>query len=353
MISTDVKTMNAVVLEKPGMLVYETVSVPPLKPDEVLLRVGAASICGSDVLRVYEGHAKVLPLILGHECAGTIAAVGSAVSPEMIGKRCAVIPLIPTMDTDLSQRGLYASSPGYSFIGSRINGGFAEYLVAPAVNLIELPPNVPLEIGALLEPCTVAYHALLRGGGAAGRRVAVLGAGSIGLLVVQIARAMGAAHIIAIDIAEHRLAAAREFGADMTLNPRALDVAAAVLEQTGFGVDLALEAAGAPSALEQSIYITRPGGDIVLIGNQPQHEHLSLTLIEQLMRRQLNLHGAWMSYSAPFPGQEWRGVLDLMAAGALNLEAMITRRIGLAELPAMFAEIHSRASEQRKVIIAP
>jgi L-iditol 2-dehydrogenase len=350
---TEHNRMCAVVLERAGTLVYREVPLPALQPGWVRLTMGAASICGSDVLRVYEGHAKVLPIILGHECAGTVTAVGEGVDAGLIGKRCAIIPLIPTMDTDLSRRGLYASSPGYSFIGSRIDGGFADQIAAPAANIIELPDSVSLEIGALLEPCTVAYHALLRGGGAAGKRVAVLGAGSIGLLTVQIAVALGAAQVIALDIADHRLAAAREFGASAVINPRSSDAVAEVLALTSDGVDLALEVAGAPSALEQSIYITRPGGDIVFVGNQPQDASLSLAHIEQVMRRQLNLHGAWMSYSAPFPGREWHGVLDLMAAGALKLEAMISHRVTLAALPQMFAQIHNRAVELRKVIVTP
>lgn len=346
--------MNAVVLEAPEQLAFRSLDTPTPGDGDVLIKVGATSICGSDLLRVYAGHAKVLPIVLGHESAGEIVAVGAGVSPDRVGERVALAPLVPNMAHEIAaDYGLYGSAPGYSFIGSRVNGGFAEYVVAPAGNAIPLPDGVPTEIGALLEPCTVAYHSLKRGGGVAGKRVAVLGVGSIGLLTVQMARALDAAQIIAVDIADHRLAAAAEFGASVTINPRTTDPVAAVMDATGLGADVTLEVAGVAATLELSVPITRPGGEVVLVGNQPKDATIRLEWIEQIMRRQLNLHGALMSYSPPFPGEEWSTVLDLMAAGKLNLEAMISHRIQLAELPDLFAQIHAGALVMRKVIVAP
>lgn len=347
------KTMNAVVLEAPQQLAYTQIPVPQPDPGWVLMRVGAVSICGSDVLRVWHNHARVLPIVLGHECAGTIVAVGAGVDESRIGQQVAIIPLIPNMDSPISEMGFYSSSPGYSFIGSRINGGFAEYVAVPAANTIALPDGVPLEIGALIEPTTVGYHALKRSGGAAGRSVAVFGVGSIGLFTIQVARALGAKQIIAVDIDDEHLEAAAQFGADVTLNPQRVDVVEAIMAATEYGVDLSLEVAGLPVTLEQAILSTRAGGDVGLVGNQPVAEQVSLNLVEQFMRRQLNMHGCWMSYSAPFPGAEWQDVLKMMMTGQLALDAMITHRVRLNELPGIFAQIQRHEIAYRKIIVQP
>ncbi len=345
------ETMNAVVLEAPEKVVYKQIPTPTLEPGWVLLHVGAVSICGSDVLRVWSGHARVLPIVLGHECAGTVAAVGEGVDAALIGKRAALIPLIPNFDSPLSAMGFYSSAPGYSFIGSRINGGFAEYVAVPAGNIIELPADVSMEIGALLEPCVVALHAINRGGGVKDRSVAVFGVGSIGLLTIQIAKVLGARQIIAVDVSDAHLEAAVEFGAHVTLNPKTTDVPKAIADATTHGADLSIEVSGAPAALMQSILSTRAGGDVAIVGNQPVHKEISLDFFEQMMRRQLNLHGAWMSYSAPFPGMEWQSVLNMMNAGQLALDEMITHRITLDALPAMFDRIHQGGFEYRKIVI--
>ncbi len=344
-------SMNAVVLSAPQQIACQTIAIPNLEPGWVLLRVGAVSICGSDVLRVWHGHARVLPIVLGHECAGTVVAVGDGGDTALIGRRFALIPLIPHMDSPISAMGYYSSSPGYSFIGSRINGGFAEYVAAPVSSIIELPENVPLEIGALLEPCTVAYHALNRGGGVAGKTVVVFGAGSIGLLTIQVAYALGAARIIAVDLSNAHLQSATKFGAEIVLNPQTTDVVEAIMSLTTYGADLAIEAAGSPTTLMQAVLSTRAGGDVVLVGNQPVSKQISLDLIEQIMRRQLNLHGSWMSYSAPFPGREWSGSLALMQAGKLALDAIISHRISLSELPAMFTRIRQGGFDYCKIMV--
>ncbi|MCA9889540.1 MAG: galactitol-1-phosphate 5-dehydrogenase [Anaerolineae bacterium] len=344
-------TMNAVVLEAPQQIVYKQIPVPELEAGWVLLKVGAVSICGSDVLRVWHGHARVVPIVLGHECAGTVVKVGNGVDEDLMDRRFALIPLIPNMESPISKMGFYSSSPGYSFIGSRINGGFAEYVAVPATNIIELPDAVPVDIGALIEPSTVAYHALNRGGGVKGKSVAVFGVGSIGLLTIQMAKALGADQVIAVDIADHQLEAARQFGAHETVNARDSVASESIMAMTTYGVDLSVEVAGVPATLMQAIFSTRAGGDVVLVGNQPVEKEIKLDFFEQFMRRQLNMHGSWMSYSAPFPGIEWQGTLDMMQDGRLKLEDMITHRIALNELPNMFQQIHEGGIAYRKIMV--
>lgn len=343
--------MNAVVLEAPQQLVYKQIPVPHLEAGWVLLQVQAVSICGSDVLRVWHGHARVLPIVLGHECAGTVVRVGAGVDESLIGRRFALIPLIPNMESAISRMGFYSSSQGYVFIGSRINGGFADYIAVPASNIIELPDSVPAEIGALIEPTTVAYHALNRGGGVLGKSIVVFGVGSIGLLIIQLARALGAERVIAADIADHHLESARHFGAHNLINPLRHDPVEAVMDITEHGADLSIEVAGVPKTLMQAVLSTRAGGDVVLVGNQPVDQQISLDFIEQFMRRQLNMHGSWMSYSAPFPGMEWHHTLKMMQIDQLHLDEMITHRVHLDELPAIFDQIRQGRIEYKKIVV--
>ncbi len=345
--------MKAVVLKEAETLVHEDVTVPEPQPGEVRLRVDATSICGSDLLRVFHGHAKRMPLILGHEAAGTIEAVGSGVSPDLIGKRAAIAPLIPDMTSDASQRGLYSASSNYSFIGSRQNGSFAEFVTLPQQNAVIIPDDLDINVGALIEPTTVTIHALQRAGFEPGMTVAVMGVGSIGLLTVIMARYMGASQIVASDIADNRLQAAASFGATVTVNPQQGDAVSQIREATDGGVDLAVECAGSPIALEQAARSLRPGGRLVLVGNQPQDKTLPLTFIEHIMRQEINVYGSWMSYSAPFPGGEWALAIEAMQQDTLSFQQMVTHTIGLPELPDMFSKIHNREMQHRKIIVQP
>jgi L-iditol 2-dehydrogenase len=343
--------MKAVVLKKPHTLVYQEIPTPKPGPGQVLLQVKAASICGSDMLRVYHGAAKVLPLVLGHECAGLVAAVGAGVSPNLVGRAAALAPLVPCMACPNCRRGQYSACPHYSFIGSRVNGGFAEYLAAPAANMVWLPEGVTFDHGALVEPLSVARHALDRGGGAQGKQVVVVGVGSIGLLTVQMAAVCGAAQVIALDVVDANLRAAEFMGTAAGINARRVDAAEEVLILTGGGADMTLEISGAPAGLALAVAVTRPGGHVVFVGNQPENDALPMALVEQVMRRELNLHGAWMSYSAPFPGHEWSETLHAIAAGRLRLADMITHHTTLANLPAMFARLHAGMEPHRKILI--
>lgn len=345
------KMMNAAVLEGLGKIVYREVERPAPAAGEVLMRVRAASICGSDVSRVLKGH-RVVPLILGHEAAGDVVEVGPGVDGELTGLRAAVVPLMPCMRCAYCLQGLYSACTGYSFIGSRRNGTFAEFVTLPVENLLPLPGDLDFEAGALIEPATVALHALERGGFESGQSAAALGAGSIGLMAVQWLRKLGAEKIFVSDLDEENLACARSFGAHAAFNPLREDIVSRVVEETG-GVDLALELAGAPQALTQSIEITRPRGSVVLTGNQPKDAVFPAGLMEQITRKELHVSGTWMSYSAPFPGHEWTDAAEALRSGDLNAAEMITHRFPLSEVEAVFKGIADRSFTYRKIILVP
>jgi len=345
--------VKAAVLKGPATLVYEDVETPALKPGAVLVRVKAVSICGSDLLRVFHGTAHAYPLILGHECAGVVEGVGAGVPTGMIGARVAVIPLVPCLGCASCERGLYSACARYSFIGSRRAGGFAEYVAAPLRNVMPLPDTLDFEIGAILEPATISLHALERGGLTEGDRVAIFGAGSVGLCAVQWARLRGARQIIATDVVVENLALARALGAHATLNGARDTVAARILKLTGDGVDVALEVAGTPATLRQAVAATRPRGVVVLVGNQPGDAAVPASVIDGLMRRELDVRGGWMSYSEPFPGHEWTDTLAAAERGELRLRAMISHHFPLSEAPDVFRRIHDHALPHRKIILTP
>ena len=258
-------------------------------------------------------------LVLGHECAGVIAAVGDGVSPDLVGQAAAVIPLVPCFECEQCEAGRYSACHKYSFIGSRQNGGYAEFVELPERNAFHLPDGIDLEAAALIEPSTVARHILDLGNFEAGQSAIVLGAGSVGLMAVQWLRILGARLIISTDIVPENLNMARELGAHVTLNPKEVDVREEVKKLAGDGVDLAIEAAGSPQALAQTIQVTRPRGNVVCGGNQPPEASLPMTFIEDLMRKELRLNGCFMSYSAPFPGHEWTESVQAMLNGQLNV----------------------------------
>lgn len=344
--------MKAAVLENKGILTYKEVPTPEPGPGHVRLKVKAISICGSDIKRYVDGH-RMYPLILGHENSGIIDRVGSGVSERYIGKHAAIIPLVPCFECEQCRRGYYSACHSYSFIGSRQSGGFAEYVDLPERNAFILPDDLPFEHTALIEPSTVARHMLALGDFRSGQTAVVLGAGSIGLMIVQWLRILGAQQIVVTDILDENLQIAAKIGAHVTLNPSKVDLIKEVQKLLGDGADLTLEATGVPQVLEQTLSVTCPRGKVVLAGNQPLDKSLSLTFIESMMRREISLIGCFMSYSAPFPGHEWRETIAALSDGSLDMDTLISHRFPLSKAPEIFEKIGAHQLAHQKIILNP
>ena len=344
--------MRAAVLEDRQVLAIRQVPDPVPGLGEVLLEVRASAVCGSDIHRYLRGH-RTYPMILGHEAAGVIRSVGEDVDPALVGRRAALVPLVPCHVCEQCRAGRFSACVAYSFIGSRRDGAFAELVALPWRNVLPVPDGLAFESAALIEPSTVARHMLDLGRFAPGGSAVVLGAGSIGLMLVQWLRVLGASQIVATDIVAANLEVARMVGATVTLDATRDDVAGEILRLTGGGVDLALEATGSPAALTQTIEVTRPRGSIVLGGNQPPDATLSMELIERLMRKELTLTGCFMSYSAPWPGHEWTDGLAAVLDGGLDMNAMISHRAPLSDAPRLFAAIGAHQLSHRKIVFDP
>jgi threonine dehydrogenase-like Zn-dependent dehydrogenase len=344
--------VKAAVLEGRGALAYRDVPTPDPGPGEVLLRVRASAVCGSDIHRFVRGH-RTYPMILGHEAAGVITAAGPGADPGLVGRHAALVPLVPDHTCPECLAGRFSACGSYTFIGSRRAGAFAEYVALPSENAFLVPDETPFEAAALIEPSTVARHMLDLGSFVAGQSAVVFGAGSIGLMLVQWLRILGASLVVASDVVDANLDVARSLGAHVALNPTRDDVPAAVRQLLPAGVDLALEAAGSPAALAQTIEVARPRGSVVLGGNQPADASLPMTFVESLMRRELRLSGCFMSYSAPWPGHEWRDGLAAVLDGGLDMAAMISHRAPLGDAPAVFEAIGERRLAHRKIVFDP
>jgi L-iditol 2-dehydrogenase len=344
--------VRAAVLVDRQVLSVRQVKDPAPGRGEVLLEVRASAVCGSDIHRYLRGH-RTYPIILGHEAAGVIRSVGEDVDPELTGRRAALIPLVPCHVCGQCRAGRFSACVAYSFIGSRRDGAFAELVALPARNVLLVPDTLAFEAAALIEPSTVARHMLDLGGFTPGGSAVVLGAGSIGLMLVQWLRVLGASLIVATDIVPGNLEVARTVGATVTLDATRDDVPGEILRLTGGGVDLALEATGSPAALAQTIEVTRPRGAIVLGGNQPLNATLPMELVERLMRKELTLAGCFMSYSAPWPGHEWTDGLAAVLDGGLDMNAMISHRAQLSEAHQLFAGIGAHRLSHRKIVFDP
>lgn len=351
--------MKAAVLHAIGDVRVDDIATPTAGPKEVLIRIGSCGVCGSDVPRVFTKGTYSFPTVCGHEFAGTVDAVGPDVGDLPIGTAVTVFPLLWCRRCMECERGEYARCSDYGYLGSRSDGGFAEYVVAPRRNCLVLPAGVSIEEGAMTEPAAVALHAMRRGQLQPGETVAVFGAGPIGLLVAQWARALGAARVLIADIAQPSLALARQLGFE-AIDSRICDVVVEIEKRTnGRGADVTIEAAGVPSTFTAAVACAAPGGRVVMLGNPSGDVVLPAKLISQVMRRELRLVGTWnSSFSAAglTPSgdrDDWRTVLAAVAAGTLQLKPLITHRFPLADIRRGLEVMRERKEFVAKVLINP
>jgi L-iditol 2-dehydrogenase len=350
--------MKAALRRGAGRMECVELPAPEPRAGEVLIRVREAGICGSDVNRVVERTDRWDSIVLGHELAGEVAALGPGAAAAAggglaVGDRVTAAPLVPNPASPWSQRGLYSLGDDYSFVGSRVNGAFAEYVVVPRANVLRLPAGLPFELGALIEPLTVCLHPLLRLGNLLGASAIVTGAGTIGLLALQALRAMGVRTVIVSDVVDAKLAVARVLGADATVNParESLRDAAAALPEGG--ADVVFESSGSAPAKKDAIACAKGGGSVLLVGTTPQGLSFEAPLWERITRKELRLSGSWMSYSAPFPGPEWTTGLWLLQSGRVRAEGLITHRYPLERVADAFAMILGGRETFIKVMLEP
>ena len=317
--------MKAVIVNEGGSLSLEDIDIPKItSPDQILVKIAYCGLCGSDIPRIFHHGAHFYPITLGHEFSGTVIETGNDVTEFDVGDLISCVPLLPCFKCDECQKHYYSLCKNYTFVGSRIAGGFAEYIVLNKKNAFKLPKGVsPLE-GAFFEPMTVGMHALLLAGGCQNKHVVIVGGGTIGLLAMLCAKAMGASSIAVLDINDERLNLAKQLGADVIYNSKNLssDEIYQALSSNRFD-QIVLETAGSPITVRLAIEIAGPRSKVCLVGTL----HNDFTLPEKtfglILRKELQILGSWMNYSAPWPGEEWLLVSQFFVEGKINLNDLI------------------------------
>lgn len=316
------ESMTASVLAKAGDVRVETVPVPTPAPDQVLVRIAAVGVCGSDVHYYHNGRIGEFvveaPMILGHEAAGTIVGVGSAVSPERVGQRVAIEPQRACRTCEQCKRGRYNLCTSMEFYATPpIDGAFAEYALIQADFAFPIPDSMSLEAAALCEPLSVGIWANQKAGTGPGSRVLIAGAGPIGLITAQVARAFGAVEIIVSDPVAERRVVAERFGATLTLDPTDRSGPSAT------EVDAFIDASGAAPAIRAGIHAVAPAGRVVLVGMGADDVELPVSRIQN---REITLTGVFRYANT------WPLAIQLAASGKVDLDAMVTGRFGLDQV---------------------
>jgi L-iditol 2-dehydrogenase len=343
--------MQALLLTSYRHLELTDAQRPVIGPTDVLIRVAACGICGSDV-HGYDGSSgrRIPPIIMGHEAAGTIVEAGAKVDRAKIGDRVTFDSTVSCGACDSCRRGAVNLCENRRVLGVscgdyRQHGAFAEFVAVPQQILYALPPNMSFERAAMIEPVSIALHAVERLNIKPGERAAVVGSGMIGLLVIQALKVAGCSHVFAIDIDDSRLKLAKELGASATINSQQTDATKKILELTsGNGVDVAAEVVGNAAALATAINSVRRGGRITLVGNLAAEVPFPL---QAVVTRELTLYGSCASAG------EYAEAIDLVASGQIRVDPLISARATLEEGPAWFERLYSREPGLMKVILKP
>jgi len=342
--------MKAAVLRAPNVLDYTDVPEPePFGDRPVLVRVGGVGVCGSDVLRFGKGTAYHYPLVLGHEFSAVVeeAPGGGRFAP---GDKVAVFPLLPRPDDPLTQIGEWALTSGYDYFGSRRDGGMAERLWVPEANLIPVPADVPLVHAAVVEPAAVALHAVLKLRVPASGTALVIGTGPIGALAAQWLRILGWTRVLVADVDERKLRVMAELGFE-TVDAGSRDTVEAARELTGgAGVDAAIEAGGFAETFLQTLRVTAPGGQVLVLGDLKSDVTIPRELISSLIRRELTVLGTWNSKITPAGHSEWEMVIRHLHQGTLQVAPLISHTPPLADAPVVLAAMAERHMWTNKVV---
>lgn len=342
--------MKALLLTKYRELEIAELPAPTPAADEVLIRVAACGICGSDV-HGYDGSSgrRIPPIVMGHEAAGTIAAIGKNVTNFKEGDRvtfdstiyCGACANCARGDVNLCDN---RQVLGVSCGDYRRAGAFAEFVAVPARIVYRLPATLSFEEAAMLEAVSVALHAVSLVPIAPDSTSLVVGAGTIGLLVMQALRAAGCSSVFISDVDPTRLKCAEDLGATATL-PAGAELTRQLLQLTsGTGVDVAVEAVGINATISAAIDSLRKGGNVVLVGNVSPEVALPL---QKVVTRQLRLQGSCASAG------EYPRAIELMSSGAIRVKPLITAVAPLEEGARWFERLHAREPNLMKVVLAP
>ncbi|MFV0361982.1 MAG: galactitol-1-phosphate 5-dehydrogenase [Suipraeoptans sp.] len=345
--------MKAAVVVANEDVQYLEYEEPQVTPGTVKIKVKMSGICGSDIPRVLNNGVHFYPIVLGHEFSGDIIEVGEGVTGLNVGQRATAAPLIPCMKCDDCQKGQYSLCKNYTFIGSRIQGSNAEYIVVPEANVVPFDSSISYEQGAMFEPSTVALHGVYCNDYQGGEYVAVLGGGTIGMFTMQWAKIFGSKKVVVFDISDERLEVAKRLGADEVVNTLQDDYMEKAMSITsGKGYGYVFETAGQPVTMHMAFELAANKSHVCFIGTP--HVDLTFTpkMWENMNRKEFKLTGSWMSYSAPFPGKEWSLTAHYFATGQLKFDSgFIYKKMPMNEANEAFQMFKTPGLVKGKVLL--
>jgi L-iditol 2-dehydrogenase len=324
---------------------------PEIGADDVLVRVRACGICGSDVHGI-DGSSgrRIPPIVMGHEAAGEIAEAGRNVKQWKVGDRVTFDSTVSCGYCDFCRRGDINLCDNRQVLGVscgdyRRNGAFAEYVAVPQNILYGLPDSLPFEHAAMIEAVSIAVHAVNLTPRSLGDTAVVVGSGMIGQLTIQAAKVAGFGRVFAVDVDDAKLAMAKKLGADETFNSKTSDVVKEIAARTGgHGADAALEAVGATDPIRTAIASVRKGGTVTLIGNITPKIELPL---QSVVTRQIRLQGSCASSG------EYPACIALLSSGKIRVDSMISARTGLDQAAGWFDRLYKHEPNLMKVIVQP
>jgi L-iditol 2-dehydrogenase len=346
----ETKTMKAAVMYGIDDVRVDERPVPSYGPNDVLVRIGAVGVCGSDVHYYKKGkigrYVVEEPIILGHESGGTVVAVGEAVTSLVPGDRVAIEPGVPCRHCEYCKTGRYNLCPDVVFMATPpIDGAFCEYYTTPADFAFKLPDNVSLEEAAMMEPLACGIHAVRRGRLKPGETVVIFGAGTIGLMVLQAAKAFGALNRIVLDVQPERLKIAQTLGATQIINPEIDDPYEIINQVNPGGADVVIEAAGANTTSQLATRYVRRGGRIVWVG-LPGQDYVPMSVLE-LVDKEVDFMGVFR-YANVYPQ-----AIQLTEMGLVDVRAMITHKRTLEQAGEAMDLAYRRADGVIKVLVLP
>jgi len=342
--------MYAAVLHGINDIRYGQVALPDLGNDDVLIRVKAAAVCGSDVPRVKTKGTYHFPTIPCHEFSGDIAKVGKNVASVKPHERVAVFPLIPCGNCTLCKEHKPNLCDNYNYLGSRCDGAFAEYVKCPAANVLKIPDTVSYKQASLIEPMAVALRGTRQAGVTSSTKVVVFGMGTLGLGAVQWAKLFGSPLVVGVDRNSHKLAIAKKIGADYVIDSGEDDSREESYEKKirdlfgKDGPDVVLECSGANAFQNVAIKLVKKSGTISLLGNPQGETSFSEKTFQEILRKELTIRGVWNSL-IHLENNEWDFVIKNIAAGNIDPARIITHTFSLRDAKKVFDDLHERNVE--------
>lgn len=345
--------MKACRLHSIGDFRCDEVEKPSPKGKELLIKISSCGLCGSDIPRIYKhgSSSNKYPLTIGHEFGGTVVEVGPDADQSLLGKCGAVFPLIPCNKCEQCKEHYYVMCEDYDYMGSRRDGGFAEYCLVPSDwHFIPAPQNMDGSAFGLIEPCTVAQHAVRSAITQGAKSLVIFGAGPIGIMAARWAQIFAIEKVMLVDVVDEKVNFAIEKGVHC-VNSTTTDINDEWLAYTGLNfADAVIEGTGFSDPFCSAINLCKPHGKIVLMGNPAGDTLIKQKFHSLILRKELNICGIWNSYYKGIDIDEWEYSVEAIAKGKMQVVDLITHKVSLEDLPNLCDDIYNKKASICKAV---